>query len=361
MRYETGDHMALYPCNDHALVDKLGQLLQIDLDQVITLRNTDEDSSKKHPFPCPCSYRTALRHYVDICTPPRTHVLKELSEHCSSEEDKAKLKLMSSSTPEGKAEYARWVQESSRSIVHILEDLPSCKPPLDLMLEFMPRLQPRYYSISSSSKVHPERVHITAVKVDYETPTGRRVAGVATGQMAITNLGTRLPVFIRRSQFKLPTRPNVPIIMVGPGTGLAPFRGFLQERQHQRVTEGKQVGDSHIFYGCRKSTEDFLYKEELEAFVADGTCKMYTAFSREQAEKVYVTHRLSEQMDLVWDVIGVRGGHFYVCGDARTMARDVHQIVLKTLREKGGMTPEEAEKYFKKMESQRRYCTDVWS
>lgn len=183
--------------------------------------------------------------------------------------------------------------------------------------------------------------------------------------------------------------------MVGPGTGLAPFRGFLQERQHQRVTENKQVGESHLFYGCRKKAEDYLYRDELEAYVADGTCKLYAAFSREQPHKVsfsrnhlytnmnlymityisiqiyiyffslrskiYVTHLLAERMDLVWNVIGVQSGHFYVCGDARTMARDVHQIVLKTLQEKGGMSPEESEKYFKKMESQRRYCTDVWS
>ncbi|XP_022665384.1 NADPH--cytochrome P450 reductase-like [Varroa destructor] len=361
MRYETGDHMGFYPTNDSALVEELGKLLNVDLDQVITLRNTDEDSSKKHPFPCPCSYRTALSHYVDICTAPRTHVLKELSEYCSDEVDKAKLKLMSSSSAEGKAEYAKWVQEACRSIVHILEDLPSCKPPLDLMLEFMPRLQPRYYSISSSSKVFSERIHITAVKVDYTTPTNRHITGVATGQMAITNLKTRLPIFVRRSQFKLPTRPTAPIIMVGPGTGLAPFRGFLQERQHQRVVENKQVGESHLFYGCRKRNEDFLYPEELNAFVADGTCKMYVAFSREQEHKIYVTHLLAKEMDLVWDVIGVKGGHFYVCGDARTMARDVYQIVLKTLREKGGMSSADAEKYLKKMESQRRYCTDVWS
>lgn len=93
MRYETGDHVGLYACNSTALVKRLGELLNVDLDQVITLRNTDEDSSKKHPFPCPCSYRTALSYYVDICTPPRTHVLKELSEHCTDESDKAKLKV----------------------------------------------------------------------------------------------------------------------------------------------------------------------------------------------------------------------------------------------------------------------------
>lgn len=156
-------------------------------------------------------------------------------------------------------------------------------------------------------------------------------------------------------------RLQVPIIMVGPGTGLAPFRGFLQKRHHQRVVENKQVGESHLFYGCRKSSEDFLYREELEGYVAEGTCKLYTAFSREQADKVYVTHLLRERMDLVWDIIGVQNGHFYVCGDARTMARDVHKIVMTTLQEKGKMSLAEAEKHFKKMESQRRYCTDVWS
>ena len=117
------------------------------------MTNVDEDSSKKHPFPCPTTYRTALSHYVEITALPRTHILKELSIYTSDPAEKAKLEEMSSTTPEGKALYQSWVVDSVRHITHILEDLPSCKPPIDHVLELLPRLQPRFYSIASSAKV----------------------------------------------------------------------------------------------------------------------------------------------------------------------------------------------------------------
>lgn len=153
MRYEAGDHLAVYPVNDSILVEKLGELCKADLNQVFSLINTDTDSSKKHPFPCPTTYRTALTHYLEITALPRTHIIKELAEYCSEEKDKEFLKHISSTAPEGKAQYLSWVQDSCRNIVHILEDVPSCRPPLDHICELLPRLQPRYYSISSSSKV----------------------------------------------------------------------------------------------------------------------------------------------------------------------------------------------------------------
>lgn len=365
IRYDAGDHVAVYPMNDIAIVEKLGRMLKVDLDTVITLKNLDEDSSKKHPFPCPCSYRTALLYYVDITTPPRTHVLKEISEYATDEEEKKKLKLMSSSSDEGKGLYKQWVLNDCRSVVHILEDLPSARPPLDHLLELMPRLQSRYYSISSSPKVHPDSIHLTAVKVEYETPTKRINHGVATGWLALKrpDNGTQpqLPIFVRRSQFKLPSRPQVPIIMVGPGTGLAPFRGFIQERHFLRK-EGKPIGEAVLYFGCRKKSEDYLYQEELEEYLANGTLtKLYLAFSRDQPHKVYVTHLLRQNKDEVWDLIGQKNGHFYICGDARNMARDVHEILIEIFRENGKMSEEEAVAYLKRMESQRRYSADVWS
>lgn len=263
MRYEAGDHIALYPVNDTDLVEKLGKICEADLDVVFSLINTDLESSKKHPFPCPTTYRTALTHYLEITAIPRTHILRELAEFCSDEKDKEFLRLMSSTTPEGKAQFHEWVQNGCRNIVHILEDIKSCKPPIDHICELLPRLQPRYYSISSSSKLHPTTVHVTAVLVNYETPTGRINQGVATTFMAQKKPNaenSRVPVFIRKSQFRLPTKTETPIIMIGPGTGLAPFRGFIQERDLCR-REGKTVGDTIFYFGCRKKDEDFIYRD----------------------------------------------------------------------------------------------------
>lgn len=365
MRYDTGDHLAVYPINNEELVKKLGELLDVDLDTVITLTNTDEESSKKHPFPCPCSYRTALTHYLDITSNPRTHILKELIEYTKDPQEQEKLRSMAGTTPEGKQLYNQWIIQDNRNIVHILEDLPSCKPALDHLCELLPRLQARYYSISSSPKVFPTTVHVTAVLVQYETPTHRINKGVATSWLATKQPSQKevpvtAPIYIRRSQFRLPTRAQTPIIMIGPGTGLAPFRGFIQERG-QLKDEGKVIGDTILYFGCRKKAEDFIYEEELNEYVQKGVLTMHVAFSRDQSHKVYVTHLLEQNMDEIWKVIGENNGHLYVCGDARNMARDVHNIVLKVVQEKGGMTESEALAYVKKMEAQKRYSADVWS
>ncbi|KAG6442564.1 hypothetical protein O3G_MSEX002457 [Manduca sexta] len=365
MRYEAGDHVAIYPINDSNLVERLGNLTGSNLDEIFSLINTDQESTKKNPFPCPTSYRTALSHYIEITALPRTHILRELAEYCADEKDKQQLLLMATNSQEGKALYQSFVVDACRNIVHILEDLPSCKPPMDHICELLPRLQPRYYSISSSPKLHPETVHITAVVVQYKTPTGRVNKGVATTWLAQHKPEEgkplpRVPVYIRKSQFRLPMQPQTPIIMVGPGTGLAPFRGFLQERAFVRAN-GKEVGDNILYFGCRHRDQDYIYKEELEEFEKNGDVQLKLAFSRDQAHKIYVTHLLEKDLDQLWDIIGNRNGHFYICGDAKNMAVDVRNIVLKAIQEKGGRTESEAVQFLKKLESMKKYSADVWS
>lgn len=365
MRYDAGDHLAVYPVNNEELVRKIGELTGKDLDTVFTLTNTDEESSKKHPFPCPCSYRTALTHYLDITMNPRTHVLKELSEYATDPAEKDRLKLMASTSAEGKALYQQWIIQENRNIVHVLEDTPSCRPALDHLCELLPRLQPRYYSISSSPKLYPNTVHITAVVVEYVTPTGRKNKGVATTWLAQKHPQDGVepplvPIFVRKSQFRLPTRTQTPVIMIGPGTGFAPFRGFIQEREVAR-SEGKPVGDTILYFGCRKRAEDFIYEEELEKYLASGLLTMHAAFSRDQDKKVYVTHLLEQNADELWKVIGENNGHVYICGDARSMASDVRNIIQKVIMDKAKMTEQQAVAYIKKMETQKRYSADVWS
>merc|ERR1719295_1619192 len=367
IRYDAGDHVAVYPINNSELVEKIGSLLDIDLDQVFTLTNLDEDSSKKHPFPCPTTYRTALSYYVEITALPRTHILKELSVYTSDPEEKNKLEMMSSTTTEGKALYQSWVVDSSRHIAHILEDLPSCKPPVDHILELLPRLQPRFYSIASSAKVHPSSVHICGVVVEYQTPTGRTNKGVATTWLqekvpageGEDMIFPKVPVYVRRSQFRLPNRPQTPVIMIGPGTGLAPFRGFIQERAWQKA-QGKPVGPTVLYFGCRNKAQDYIYQNELEAWEEDGLLTLHTAFSRDQKEKRYVTHCLRENGVSVWDLLD-QGAHLYVCGDAKMMAKDVRNIIWEICRDFGKMSETDAETFVKKLESQKRYSADVWS
>jgi len=367
IRYEAGDHVAIYPTNDLQLVSKIGQLLDIDLDTVFTMKALDEDATKKSPFPVPTTYRTALKHYVDITALPRTHVLKEFAEYTTDPDEKAKLLLMTSNTDEGRDMYNSFIAKDCRHVTHILEDLPSCKPAIDHLLELLPRLQPRFYSISSSSKVHKDAVHVTAVVIEYETPTGRTNNGVCTKwlQPMIPDDNNsdnvhRVPIYVRRSQFRLPNRVQTPVIMIGPGTGVAPFRGFIQERAFQKE-QGKPVGETHLYFGCRNKDKDFIYREELEKYVEDEVLTLHTAFSRDQEKKIYVTDLMRQHMDHLWYLIGKKGAHVYVCGDAKMMAKDVRNIILEVVKTGGEMSDEDGEKYVKKMEQQKRYSADVWS
>ncbi|KAF4103775.1 P450 (cytochrome) oxidoreductase b [Onychostoma macrolepis] len=366
IRYESGDHVAVYPINDSVIVTRIGDLLGVDLDAVISLNNLDEESNKKHPFPCPTTYRTALTHYLDITNSPRTNVLYELAQYATEPKDQENMRKMASSSPEGKALYQSWVLDSCRNILAILEDLPSLRPPIDHLCELLPRLQARYYSIASSSKVHPNSIHICAVVVEYETKTGRVNKGVATNWLKSkmpTDNGHKatVPMYIRKSQFRLPFKSTNPVIMIGPGTGIAPFMGFIQERGWLKE-QGKDVGETVLYYGCRYKNEDFLYQEELEEFEKTAILTaLNVAFSRDQAEKVYVQHLLKKNKETVWRLVHTDNAHIYICGDARNMARDVQNAFYEIAEELGGMSRTQAVDYIKKLMTKGRYSQDVWS
>jgi len=367
IRYDAGDHIAVYPVNNSELVEQIGSTLGIDMEQVFTMTNVDEDSTKKHPFPCPTTYRTALSHYVEITALPRTHIIQELAKYTGEQGERERLELMSSTTVEGKAAYQAWVVDGCRHIGHILADLPSCRPPIDHLLELLPRLQPRFYSIASSGKVLPTSVHICGVVVEYQVPDGRTNRGVATTWLQAKlpvgegegQICPKIPVYVRRSQFRLPNRPQTPVIMIGPGTGLAPFRGFIQERAWQK-SQGKVVGPTLLFFGCRNKGLDYIYQEELEGWQEEGLLTLHVAFSRDQQEKRYVTHSLREQGEQVWALLE-QGAHLYVCGDAKMMAKDVRNIISDICRQHGALAEDAAEAFVKKLESQKRYSADVWS
>ncbi|NXA35254.1 NCPR reductase, partial [Eudromia elegans] len=366
IRYESGDHVAVYPANDSSLVNQIGEILQMDLDTIMSLNNLDEESNKKHPFPCPTSYRTALTYYLDITNPPRTNVLYELAQYATDPGEQEQLRKMASSAAEGKALYLSWVVEARRNILAILQDLPSLRPPIDHLCELLPRLQARYYSIASSSKVHPNAIHICAVTVEYETKTGRLNKGVATNWLKNKvpdedRSKSLVPMYVRKSQFRLPFKPSTPVIMIGPGTGIAPFVGFIQERAWLKQ-QGKDVGETVLYYGCRHEKEDYLYREELARFHQDGILtQLNVAFSRDQAEKVYVQHLLRKNKENVWKLLNEGNAHIYVCGDARNMARDVQNTFYEIVAEFGNMSQPQAVDYVKKLMTKGRYSLDVWS
>mmetsp|Transcript_45667 Transcript_45667/g.114911 ORF Transcript_45667/g.114911 Transcript_45667/m.114911 type:complete len:662 (-) Transcript_45667:433-2418(-) len=354
LRYEPGDHLAVYPANDPALVDALLTRLGLDGSTMISVFNID-DKEERFPLVGPLSLCSTLLSFVDITSPPRKSVLESLSHFTTDPAEKEKLKLMSSGSEAATEEYNKTIREPHRCILEVLELFPSIKLPLDAFLDINPRLAPRYYSISSSQAAHPDSVHATVAVVNFTTPTGRFHNGVCSTWLQRQEPGAEVAVYIRKSTFHLPADPSIPILMIGPGTGLAPFRGFIEQRAATKAS-GKTV----FFFGCRRRDTDYIYEEELKQYVESGVLThLSVAFSREQDEKVYVQHKMREEKDIVWDVIS-NNGYVYVCGDARYMAKDVHQALIDVAAEVGGMSETAAEEFISKLQADGKYLQDVW-
>jgi sulfite reductase (NADPH) flavoprotein alpha-component len=216
------------------------------------------------------------------------------------------------------------------------------------------KLQHRLYSISSSPKAHPGEVHLTVGIVRYELD-GKPRKGVCSTFLADRADGT-VPVFIHKSPgFRLPPDPSKPVIMVGPGTGIAPFRAFLEERKH--TTPG---GKNWLFFGDQRVATDFLYRDELETMFNEGVLtRLDTAFSRDQEQKIYVQNRMHERAAELWEWLEM-GAFFYVCGDAKRMAKDVDAMLHRIIAEQGGLSETEARAYVNHLKSEKRYQRDVY-
>ena len=243
---------------------------------------------------------------------------------------------------------------TDRQIIDVIHEYPATLT-ADALISTLRKLTPRLYSIASSQAEVEEEVHLTVGIVEYEA-YGFHHLGGASGHLSQLQSGSEISVYVEASDhFRLPTNPDTPIIMIGPGTGIAPFRAFVQERAATEAT-----GDNWLFFGNPYFTEDFLYQTEWQTWMDEGILnRIDLAFSRDQSEKIYVQHRILEQAEEFWNWIN-RGAHIYICGDESRMAKDVHKALLSVIEEQGDQSPEQAAETLDQLRRDGRYQKDVY-
>ena len=332
LAYKPGDALGIYPENSPVLVSELLETLGFDGDQVVSADERD------------IPLRDALAFYreITLLTPP-------LMKHWADLAEDNVLKAMVADSRELKA----WTE--GRDVLDLIQAWPVATLAPQELVNVLRKLPPRLYSISSSQAAVDDEVHITVAAVRYSSH-GRDRQGVASGWLSDRmSEGDKVRVYIDpNKKFALP-EDTAPVIMIGPGTGVAPFRAFLQEREERQAE-----GDNWLFFGDRRFRSDFLYQSEWLKWRRDGLLtRLDVAFSRDQTEKRYVQHCLEENSAEVWAWLQ-RGASLYVCGDADKMAPDVHQALLGIASKQGGLNQEQAEDYLRQLNRDKRYQRDVY-
>ncbi len=357
LTYEAGDALGVVPVNCHELVDDVIEALKAKPDENVKFGDNI------------VSLREALTHHFDVNKPsqellaavakragaPSTASASSENPHQRAETvlGAPLAELAALLAPEKREDLKKWLW--GRHVIDLLDLLPAPLP----VAEFIPllkKLAPRLYSISSSPKAHPGEVHLTVGAVRYESH-GRVRKGVASTFLADRVGDTNfVKVYVQPSHgFKPPANGDLPMIMVGPGTGIAPFRAFLEERL---ATNAK--GKNWLFFGDQKKDTDFLYDELLTDWQKSGfLTRLDLAFSRDQEKKIYVQDRMTENAAELWSWLEA-GAHFYVCGDASRMAKDVDAALHKIVETSGGKSADEAKAYVAKLKSEKRYQRDVY-
>ncbi|KAL2677291.1 hypothetical protein Neosp_011060 [[Neocosmospora] mangrovei] len=357
--YETGDHLGIWPTNPQAEVERFLQKFGLweKCKRIISIRKREGDLSSRTPFPPTVSVEDLALHHLDICGPVSRQSLSVMADFVTDEAQRTTLKGLGAD----KNHFLKLTEgkyfNTALLLEHVFPDDKAVTVPLAILLECIPKLQPRFYSISSSAIAERQRPTITVSAQSIPVPgTSRRFLGVASN-FILDSTRTResvLPVFVRTSSFRLPEGLYVPVLMIGPGTGVAPFRGFIRERIEQK-RQGQGIGTLTLFYGCRTADEDFLYKDEWKAYQDElgDKFQMHVALSRQTEKKVYVQDLLMQRWEEVIRIIR-NNGAVYVCGDVR-MGKDVYSTLRDILVKGEGISGDEAEERLRDMKQSRFY------
>ena len=359
--YRVGDHLSVVPRNDPTLVDSVARRFGFLPADQIRLQ-VAEGRRAQLPVGDAVSVGRLLTEFVELQQIATRKQIQIMSEHTRCPVTKPKLLAYVGDDAASAERYRSDVLTKRKSVFDLLEEHPACELPFHAYLEMLSLLAPRYYSISSSPSIDPARCSITVGVVEAPASSGRGVyKGVCSNYLSGRRVGDNIHATVRETKagFRLPDDPAVPVIMIGPGTGLAPFRGFLQERAHRKA-QGAKLGPAMLFFGCRHPDQDFLYADELKAFAADGIAELHTAFSRADGPKTYVQHQVAAQKERVWNLIE-QGAIVYVCGDGGKMEPDVKAALVAIYREKSGADAEAGLRWIDDLGTKNRYVLDVWA
>lgn len=370
--YTPGDAFGISVENEESDVEAiLTRVNDVAEDELVLVRKL-EDSTVWFR----CSVRDAIRYHCDIFTPPKKTLLRALAGHCEIPAERDRLLRLSSKS--GKDEYRALFMSPVRcTFVDLLHSFTSCRPPFELLIDQLTPLLHRHYSAASCMDVDGTVVHFAFSVVKHKTRSGEERLGVATGMLE--KICEAFIMDPSKEQFLHVTLPGEgtgsfapppdlasSYIMIGPGTGIAPFRGFLRQRRYElsmrqgRLDEG--VGSCFLFFGCRRSDVDYLYGEELEVMYEQEVLTHFSvAFSRQYEDKVYVQHKMDEQSAEIYSLLtGTTTSRVYVCGDGRTMADDVQRKLVHILMRHGSMSEEEAVSFLKGLSTSGRYRREIW-
>ncbi|XP_076867747.1 NADPH-dependent diflavin oxidoreductase 1 [Brachyhypopomus gauderio] len=359
IQYVAGDVMMMRPFNSPEDVAQFCQLLRLDPDRYFTLAPTDGSTAPVPArLPRPCAVRYLVERYLDVAAVPRRSFFELLATLATDELERGKLVELSS--PQGQDDLHSYCTRPRRTALEVLADFPHTTAELSVnyLLDLFPEIQPRSFSISSSLLAHPKRIQILVAVVKYKTRLHKARKGLCSSWLASLDPAqgeVSVPLWVKKGGLKFPQDPDSPVIMVGPGTGVAPFRAAIQER----IAQGKT--GNVLFFGCRSESKDFYCRTEWEEKVQAGHMTLFTAFSRDQEDKIYVQHRIKEQAKLLWDLVGNRNAFFYIAGNAKQMPAAVCDALKEVFQQGGGVTESQAQEMLNGMEKAGRFQSETWS
>ncbi|CAL4098659.1 unnamed protein product, partial [Meganyctiphanes norvegica] len=360
-KHKPGDVLMVQPENLPEHTEEFIQQMGLDPNKRFILESTDANTALPPLgiLPQPCTIRECVQRYWDIQAVPKRSFF-ELLQHLT-EDELQKEKFEEFTTAQGQQDLYDYCNRPKRMILEVLADFPNLKDsiPFEYLFDLVPAIKARAYSIASSSVAMPGKVQILSAVVNYRTIMKRERLGLCTNWLSRQEKGTKVPVWLKPGTLTFPDTTSLesvpPVIMIGPGTGCAPFRSYIQER----ISNG-HCNNIVMIFGCRNRDGDFFFKDEWESLAAEKKLNLMCAFSRDQEDKIYVQHRMRENAEFLWDLISNKSAQVYFAGNAKRVPIDVYEALTYICEMGRKLGPQDAEQYMKK-NLEKRYQTETWA